>query len=429
MKAAKIALLLILFVPCFASGMDDPGIRDTLRVASVSCLPGRSCEVPVYFYNDENLMGLEIVLNYEPAYLTIDSFSIAGGRLEGYSDPFLNFFNYKDDLLNYAFTVNPLSDDVIPPGNGLIGTMYFTVNAVDNGASFPIDTAIWPMDGGRFRSTVFGTTDNIAITPEFVEGLVTVLDAPPNQDSVWVEKVEGVPGQSVAVNVYGYNSKDVSMVYLALQMSSVDLIYSSTSFTGTRGDIAFTKQATSNGQELLITLFFNDSNPLTPGSGPLARILFNIDIAADEGIVTIDSVTYFDIQPTEYILTDAEGGQKYTPYFSAGEVTIKWPTDVDDMNDEMLPTEFALGQNVPNPFNPTTRISFELPEAADVQLNVFNILGQRVRTLVNEFLPAGKHEVFFDGRGDQNQILASGVYFYRLEAGEFRQSLKMTLMK
>lgn len=428
MKAAKFALLVVLFAPCFAFGMDDPGIRDTLRIASVSCLPGRSCEVPVYFYNDENLMGLEIVLDYEPAYLTIDSFSIAGGRLEGYSDPLADFFNYKDNLLSYAFTVSFEGDDVIPPGNGLLGTMYFTANSINGGVSFPIDTATWQMQLGS-RSTVFGTMDNIAISPEFVEGIVTVLDTPPNQDSIWVEKVEGVPGQSVAVNVYGYNSKDVSMVYLALQMSSADLIYSSTSFTGTRGDIAFSQQASFNGNELLISLDFDESSPLTPGSGSLARILFNIDIAADEGVVTIDSTTYFDVQPTQIILTDDEGGLVYTPYFSAGEVNIKWPTDVDETDNEILPTEFALQQNVPNPFNPTTRIFFELPHATDVQLNVFNILGQRVRTLVNEFLPAGKHEVFFDGRGDQNQILASGVYFYRLEAGEFRQSLKMTLMK
>ncbi|MEW5923044.1 MAG: T9SS type A sorting domain-containing protein [Candidatus Zixiibacteriota bacterium] len=428
MKAAKIALLLLL-VPCYAFGIPDPGLPDTLRISSVSCLPGRTCDVPIYFYNDENLLGLEIVLSYKTEYLVIDSFSIAGGRLENYANPFANEFNYKDSLINYAFAVNFLSDDVIPPGNGLLGTLYFTANPIDNGVTFPIDTAIWPMEHGTYRSTVFAGEGNEAILPYVTKGMVTILDAPPSPDSVWVENVTGAPGQGVTVNVYGYNVNDISTVYLALKMSSTDLIYSSTSFTGTRGDIAFTKQATINGQELLISLFFDESSPLSPGSGPLARILFNIDIAADEGIVTIDSVTYFDVQPTQFILTAENGGLVYTPYFTAGQVEIKLATDVDDMETEILPTEFALKQNVPNPFNPTTRIFFELPRATDVQLDVFNILGQKVRTLVNEFLPAGKHEVFFDGRGDQYQILASGVYFYRIEAGEFRQSLKMTLMK
>ena len=93
-------------------------------------------------------------------------------------------------------------------------------------------------------------------------------------------------------------------------------------------------------------------------------------------------------------------------------------------NTEQLPTEFALHQNYPNPFNPATEISFSLPNAADVKLEIFNIMGQRVATLADQHLEAGNHGVIWDG-----SHVASGVYFYRLEAGDFVESRKMVLLK
>ncbi|MEK7671010.1 MAG: T9SS type A sorting domain-containing protein, partial [Bacteroidota bacterium] len=78
----------------------------------------------------------------------------------------------------------------------------------------------------------------------------------------------------------------------------------------------------------------------------------------------------------------------------------------------------------PNPFNPTTTIRYDLPSAGLVSLEVFDILGREVRTLVNEKLQAGSYERTFDASG-----LASGVYFYRLNAGPFLQTRKFILAK
>jgi hypothetical protein len=86
--------------------------------------------------------------------------------------------------------------------------------------------------------------------------------------------------------------------------------------------------------------------------------------------------------------------------------------------------EYALYQNYPNPFNPETNISFSLPEASNVSLRVFNLLGEEVATLVSGAQAAGTHTVSFDASS-----LTSGMYIYRLEAGEFSATRKMILMK
>ena len=92
--------------------------------------------------------------------------------------------------------------------------------------------------------------------------------------------------------------------------------------------------------------------------------------------------------------------------------------------EEILPIEFALLQNYPNPFNPSTVISFQLPVSGDVLLKIYDILGNEIATLVDEYKPVGNFEVEFDA-----SRLASGIYFYQLKVGEFIQTRKMLLIK
>jgi hypothetical protein len=97
-------------------------------------------------------------------------------------------------------------------------------------------------------------------------------------------------------------------------------------------------------------------------------------------------------------------------------------TDVNET--ENLPTSFTLEQNFPNPFNPTTTISFTLPKSSNVKLVVTNMLGQEVATLVDGYVEAGKHVKVFDA-----EKLASGVYFCRLSANGVSVSKKMLLVR
>ena len=96
---------------------------------------------------------------------------------------------------------------------------------------------------------------------------------------------------------------------------------------------------------------------------------------------------------------------------------------------EAVPTEYQLSQNYPNPFNPTTIIEYEVPTTGEVSLEVYNMLGQRVTTLVQEMQEAGFYHVQWNGKDMNQRQVASGIYFYRMHAGQFLAVKKMMLLK
>jgi hypothetical protein len=116
-------------------------------------------------------------------------------------------------------------------------------------------------------------------------------------------------------------------------------------------------------------------------------------------------------QPSFFI-----GDVEYIPYLLSEAVTA-------------IPEEFQLLQNYPNPFNPETRIIYSLPKDCKVKLDIYNILGQKVKTLVDRLEAAGHKSVTWDGTNEQGDRVASGVFFYRLEAGEFTATKKMVIIR
>lgn len=134
-------------------------------------------------------------------------------------------------------------------------------------------------------------------------------------------------------------------------------------------------------------------------------------------------------------LSDSE--QEYTIFTAWGSINPKFyylwdydtnaPTAVKPIS--TMPAEFSLKQNYPNPFNPTTTIEFSIPEMSEVQLTIFNALGQVVRTMDGGVQNAGTYKVTWDGTNDFGHAVATGLYFYNLTAGNHTTTMKMVYMK
>lgn len=105
----------------------------------------------------------------------------------------------------------------------------------------------------------------------------------------------------------------------------------------------------------------------------------------------------------------------------------KVPTSIAD--ERPIPSELGLFQNYPNPFNPSTEIQFDVPISSKVTVEIYNLLGQKIRTLIDENRPAGSYQVTWDGKDANNIFVSSGIYLYRLQAGKFMETNKMLLVR
>jgi hypothetical protein len=171
---------------------------------------------------------------------------------------------------------------------------------------------------------------------------------------------------------------------------------------------------TANGDQATVSVFRN------AGGGRLAP---PSDFATGD---TVWTVVAADLDH-DGDLDLATGGEHSLALFFNAEVSAANDTDITDL--PTLPGAFALGQNFPNPFNPTTNISFALPQAAHVRLEIINVLGQRVALLVNTMLQPGVYTRTWRGLSQDGKALPSGLYLYRLQAGSFTQVNKMLLLK
>jgi methionine-rich copper-binding protein CopC len=168
--------------------------------------------------------------------------------------------------------------------------------------------------------------------------------------------------------------------------------------------------------------------PLAAGEGAVANLVFEVTdpavteirIDKDESAAPAHDLVFVyntRSQPGQYAFDET--------HLDFAGVTVALST----ANASSLPTEYALQQNYPNPFNPDTQIGFALPVDSDVELSIFNVLGQKVTTLAFGKMPAGNHTVTWKGTDSDGGQVASGVYFYRISADNFAATKKMMLLK
>lgn len=161
---------------------------------------------------------------------------------------------------------------------------------------------------------------------------------------------------------------------------------------------------------------------LAAGTGPVANLVFTVD---DPTIKDVTIETFETQNPGHalmYVYHTRDNGalNQYVEFPEFDPITVAMST----VAGAGLPGTYALNQNYPNPFNPTTQIAFDLAKSSHVELTIYNVLGQEVTTLVNRDMEAGSHTIEWDASS-----VSSGVYFYRIQAGDFNQTKKMMLLK
>lgn len=171
------------------------------------------------------------------------------------------------------------------------------------------------------------------------------------------------------------------------------------------------------GQE---TLFLTSNR--TPGELHIGAMKVDGGGAAGDGTLVelvfqaTDTPSASDFQVSESVLIGVDGAVDLLSHAEVGDLTP-------------LPDRFNLDQNAPNPFNPSTVIGYQLAEAGEVRLVIYNLLGQGVRVLVNERQEAGSFRATWDGMDEMGRRVASGVYLYRIQAGAFTSVRRMVLLK
>jgi hypothetical protein len=143
---------------------------------------------------------------------------------------------------------------------------------------------------------------------------------------------------------------------------------------------------------------------------------------------SLDDETWVELPTTVDTIsnTAATVGEtnRFFALFSAPDLT-----DVGDEPSDQLPYDFELSQNYPNPFNPVTTIVYDLPQRSRVTIEIYNVLDQKVRTLVDREQPAGSYTISWDGTSSSGDAVATGVYLYRFQADEYVETKKMLLLK
>lgn len=144
------------------------------------------------------------------------------------------------------------------------------------------------------------------------------------------------------------------------------------------------------------------------GSSPQAIASADLDNDGDRDIIVVNS-----------------GSNNVSVFFNK----LNQPTDINEDTQALVPEKMILKQNHPNPFNPTTSIEFYLPRKTNVRMDIYNLLGQQVRTLIDRTMPVGNNMVLWDGRNDQGDVLPSGIYFYRFAIESYSATRKMILIR
>jgi len=320
------------------------------------------------------------------------------------------YFNEANYTLDYANRY--ISLPFVPTGHDWETYMEDTTGyAVSSMANGKLTTIVEPVEVhmGEFHSD-FASSGNRYI----------------NQD-IWMRANFDIGAFSVNINVSSSFSITGATTYLGAQAETIDYNTRRIYFTGS----AF-HDATGNDFIKIATITYR---AYCSGTGKIGADGTGEDNEVEYGggpgsSYTATASTSFD---NEFIEDNSAGDHFVckTPSNVRGTCSTIPIDDIieKEQNDNLMPDQFSLNQNHPNPFNPTTTISYDVPSAARVKIDIVNILGQTIVTLVDEIKSPGSYQAVWNGTDARGIKVSSGIYLYTMQAGDYVKTKKMMLMK
>lgn len=426
-----------------------PGARDRLT--------------PFMITNSVDIYGFQFTFRWDPARLYVDSL-VATDALQGFSV----WDNLADSVLagNATVLVFGLGGETIPAGMDTV--IYPAFRVFEDAEPGPVDIEIenareainpgypsqplgavsgifmidrfgdanldqW-VDVGDVVSLVAYINDSISFTPRQesaadvnqdsdinVGDLVAMIDIilgrwmgpspsmyPGPMAFVELDYQDLQPGSSGEIRVMANLEVPVAAAQLQINYDPEQVSFRVPALSERSGHFLVQHRDDGNGK-LHVVLFNMSNDPIAVGEGNILSLPVTLSPSAEGE---------FGIELKEIALADEKAA-----LIPVGD------------GPPSRPVAFELGQNYPNPFNPSTTIKFTLPSPGDggitlpTTLRIYNVLGEVVRTLVDEPMVPGVHHEVWDGKNDQGNKVASGIYFYRLRAGDFQHTRKMVLMK
>ena len=434
-------------------GQGPPSVKNTVREPAIPTASD-SVHVSTDVETNLNITSVELFYNVDGgAYQTVAMSPVSAGHFKGAIPPqtvgsFVNYFVKATDE-HAQTTIDPADTSLynycypVTNGNLTVKDIQFT----------PWKLADSPFEGVPVSVTGIVTSDT---TMNRYYGAYTIQDGsgPWNGIFIFGAKAELYRGDEVRVygTVTDYNADwhfkwDNNTVILVdsikilssgntepnpVDVKTADLGKDSPKVESYEGTLVRVKNAT-------VTSINSYDVTVDDGSGPC--LIDGDGLVAKDG--TPNSTFYID-KADGYIVVfgdtlhvgDVVNFIQGVHTFSFGSYKIELRDSQDfgyfvgvNENTPTYPLTYKLEQNFPNPFNPETRIYFDIPARNTVKIVIYNSLGQKVRTLVNAGFDPGHHIVNWDGRNDAGQLVPTGVYFYRMKAGKYIALKKMLLMK
>jgi hypothetical protein len=422
-----------------------PSVSFNIPDTTAKVVVGGAVSIPI-FTDDlatQNVKAFTMTVTFDPAIVNIDGYSTAGTLTSSWSLT-------KNTTTSGKIIIAGASNAALS-GKGIL--LNLTGKAVAAGKSALAITSVVLNEGTPVIGTLDGSiTVTLNVKPVFTKSLkdttiaenqalaYTYAATDANADSVKYSFIGTAPAGATINAVTGafawtpsYTQSGVFTI--AVKAADPSGLYDSTSakitVTNTNRKPTLVLQAPVQKIDS-VTVNTNIYFKVTAKDpDTLTTITYtwklNGAVVKSDSLYTVSFPTIGTTQKVVCVFADGNGGSDSVSW--SFKVVLKNLLAVDPVYSG-VPTEYVLGQNYPNPFNPSTSIKFGLPKAAPVTLEIYNVLGVKVRTLLNgNMMSAAFHNVTWDGKNENGASVASGMYLYRISADKYVQTMKMLLMK